>query len=176
VIGRAAGGLLTLWALGFVWFCMALPQPTKASRSDAVIVPTGGPGRIERGLELLRERQSGHLLVTGVDPEVKPGEFAAEYNVSPQLMKCCVSLGFAAVDTRSNASESADWVAAGKYKRVRLVTTDWHMRRAAFELGRTLPDGVEVIRDAVPSDPKFDTLLLEYHKLLFTMLASLWRS
>lgn len=175
MIGRFFGGLVTLWAFGFLWFALFLPQPAAKSPSDAIIVPTGGSGRIERGLELLRERESAHLLVTGVDPEVKPNEFAAEYNVSPRLMSCCVSLGFAAVDTRSNASESAAWVAAGKFKRLRLVTTDWHMRRAALELGRALPPGVEVIEDAVPSEPSFDTLFLEYHKLLAAVVASAWR-
>jgi uncharacterized SAM-binding protein YcdF (DUF218 family) len=175
VIGRFLGGLVTIWAFGFLWFALFLPQPTAPAQSDAIIVPTGAGGRIERGLTLLREGRSAHLLVTGVDPEVKPNEFAAEYGVSAQMMRCCVTLDFAAVDTRSNASESAAWVAAGNYKRLRLVTTDWHMRRAAFELGRALPDGVEVIEDAVPSKPAFDTLFLEYHKYLAAMGASLWR-
>jgi uncharacterized SAM-binding protein YcdF (DUF218 family) len=175
VIRRFLGGLVTLWAFGFLWFALFLPQPAAPAPSDAVIVPTGGAGRIERGLELLRLKQSAHLLVSGVDPEVKPGEFAAEYKVSRQTMDCCVTLDFAAVDTRSNASESAAWVAAGKYKRLRLVTTDWHMRRAAFELGRALPGDVEVVEDAVRSKPSFDTLFLEYHKLIAAMLASLWR-
>ena len=175
MISRFLGGLVTLWALGFLWFALFLPQPAEPAPSDAVIVPTGGAGRIERGLELLRLKQSGHLLVTGVDPEVRPREFAAEYKVSPQLMTCCVTLDFAAVDTRTNARESAAWVAEGNFKRLRLVTTDWHMRRAAFELGRALPGDVEVIRDAVPSKPKFDTLFLEYHKLIAAMLASVWQ-
>jgi uncharacterized SAM-binding protein YcdF (DUF218 family) len=175
VIRRFLGGLVTLWAFGFLWFALFLPQPAEPAPSDAIIVPTGGGGRIERGLELLRLRQSTHLLVTGVDPEVKPHEFAAEYKVSQRTMACCVTLDFAAVDTRSNARESAAWVAAGKYKRLRLVTTDWHIRRAAFELGRALPADVEVIEDAVPSKPSFDTLFLEYHKLIAAMLASLWR-
>jgi uncharacterized SAM-binding protein YcdF (DUF218 family) len=174
VIRRFLGGLVTLWAFGFLWFALFLPQPAAPAPSDAIIVPTGGAGRIERGLELLRLKQSTHLLVSGVDPEVKPREFAAEYKVSRRTMACCVTLDFAAVDTRSNASESAAWVAAGKYKRLRLVTTDWHMRRAAFELRRALPGDVEVVEDAVPSKPKFDTLFLEYHKLIAAMLASLW--
>jgi uncharacterized SAM-binding protein YcdF (DUF218 family) len=46
------------------------------------------------------------------------------------------------------------------------VTTDWHMRRAAGEIERALPDHVTVIRDAVPSRPDFGTLFLEYHKLI----------
>lgn len=175
MIQRFFGGAITLWALGFLWFALFLPQPAEPAPSDAIIVPTGGAGRIERGLELVRNGHSKHLLVTGVDPEVKPREFAAEYKVPKRTMDCCVSLDFAAVDTRSNARESAAWVAQGDYKRLRLVTTDWHMRRAAFELGRALPGDVEVVRDAVPSKPKFDTLFLEYHKLLAAMLVSLWR-
>jgi uncharacterized SAM-binding protein YcdF (DUF218 family) len=176
VILRVAGSGATLWALGFVWFALALPEKTPASPTDAIIVPTGAGGRIARGLELLRAGNAQHLLVTGVDPEVKPGEFAAEYNVTPKLMRCCVTLDFAAVDTRSNASESAAWVAKGRYKRLRLVTSDWHMRRAAFELGRALPPDVEVIQDAVPSKPSFDTLFLEYHKFIAVILVSPWRS
>lgn len=175
MIQRFIGGVITLWALGFLWFALFLPQPAEPAPSDAIIVPTGGAGRIERGLELVRQGQSKHLLVTGVDPEVKPREFAAEYKVPKQTMECCVTLDFAAVDTRSNARESAAWVAQGNYKRLRLVTTDWHMRRAAFELGHALPDDVEVVRDAVPSKPKFDTLFLEYHKLIAVMLVSPWR-
>jgi len=175
MILRAAGSAVTLWALGFVWFALALPRPADASQTDAIIVPTGAGGRIARGLDLLRAEEAKHLLVTGVDPEVKPGEFAAEYNVSRRLMRCCVTLDFAAVDTRSNASESAAWVAKEGYKRVRLVTSDWHMRRAAFELRRALPGDVEMVQDAVPSKPSFDTLFLEYHKLIAVILASPWR-
>lgn len=174
-LARLAAAVLTLWAVGFLWFALFLPQPAAPARSDAVIVPTGGGGRIERGLEMLREDRSRHLLVTGVDPDVKPREFAAEYDVAPGLMDCCVTLDFAAVDTRSNASESAAWVAEGGYRRVRLVTTDWHMRRAALELGRALPEGVEVTEDAVASQPSFKILFLEYHKLVAVWIAGLWR-
>jgi hypothetical protein len=40
------------------------------------------------------------------------------------------------------------------------------MRRAALELEGSLPAHIEVIRDAVPSQPSFRILFLEYHKLL----------
>lgn len=171
MIWRIGAAALILWALGFLWFAVALPGPAGAVRTDAVIVPTGGAGRIERGLEVLRERQARALLVTGVDPEVKPAEFAAEFDVPMALMDCCVSLGFAAVDTRSNATETARWVERRKIRSLRLVTTDWHMRRAAGELARTLPEGVEVVQDAVPSRPSLRSLVLEYHKLLASTAA-----
>ncbi len=47
------------------------------------------------------------------------------------------------------------------------------MHRTASELDRTLPDHVTVIRDAVPSQPDFGTLFLEYHKLLASRAAGL---
>ena len=59
---------------------------------------------------------------------------------------------------------------------MRLVTTDWHMRRAAFELERMVPISVVIVRDAVPSQPSLRILFLEYHKLLARELAALWGS
>jgi hypothetical protein len=141
VIRRIAAAALMLWALGFLWFAVALPGPAGAVKTDAVIVPTGAAGRIERGIEVVREGQAGALLVTG------------------------------AVDTRSNATETARWVERRKVRSLRLVTSDWHMRRAAGELARTLPEGVEVVRDGVPSRPSLRILVLEYHKLLASTAA-----
>ena len=130
------------------------------------MVLTGGPGRIQRGLDVLEAGHAQRMLVSGVDREVRPGEFQAEYKVPAALMACCVTLGFQSVDTRSNAREAAEWVAQNKIRSVRLVTTDWHMRRAAMELAGLLPDHVEVVRDAVPSQPSLRSLFLEYNKLL----------
>lgn len=167
MIRRVFSLMFLAWVIGFLWFVVALPRPVEGGpKSDAVIVPTGGAGRIARGLEVLDEGLADKMLVSGVDPEVKPGEFAAEFGVEPPQMECCITLGFAAVDTRSNAAETAKWVAQNEVRSLRLVTTDWHMRRAAGELARTLPDHVTVIRDAVPSQPNLGTLFLEYHKLL----------
>jgi len=157
MITRFLALLALIWAFGFLWFAIALPQP-------------GGAGRIPRGLEVIDRGLAQNLLVTGVDPEVKPAEFAAEFEVPRRQMRCCVTLGYAAVDTRGNAAETANWVRERKVKSLRLVTTDWHMRRAVVELERALPGNVTVLRDAVPSQPNLSTLFLEYHKLLATSL------
>lgn len=162
-----------VWALGFLWFVVFLPKPAESVKTDAVIALTGGPGRIARGLEVLDQGLAKRMLVSGVDKEVRPQEFAAEFGVSPRTMACCVTLGFTAVDTRSNASETAKWVAQNEIRSLRLVTTDWHMRRAAGELDRTLPEFVTVVRDAVPSQPDLGTLFLEYHKLIASRAAGM---
>lgn len=174
MIRRVFSVMVLLWAGGFLWFVVALPRPaTEASKTDAVIVPTGGAGRIAQGLDVLDQGLATRMLVSGVDREVKPAEFAAEFGVASDQMECCITLGFAAVDTRSNAAETAKWVAQNEVRSLRLVTTDWHMRRAASELDRTLPDHVRVIRDAVPSQPDLATLFLEYHKLIASSGAGL---
>jgi uncharacterized SAM-binding protein YcdF (DUF218 family) len=172
---RIAASLLLIWVFGFVWFAVSLPRPLADQRTDAIIVLTGSGGRIERALELLRQGSAPRLLVSGVDREVKPGEFAAEYDVPPRLMDCCITLGYAAFDTRSNGVEAADWVRENKAKSVRLVTADWHMRRAALEIEREMPDSVAIVRDAVRSDPSLPTLFLEYHKFIAREASGLWK-
>ena len=170
MIRRFASFLLIVWALGFAWFALLLPQPLGAGRSDAAVVLTGGEGRIARGIEALDRRWARRMLVSGVDREVKPREFAAEYSVSPARMACCVALDQESVDTRSNAREAARWIAANKVRSVRLITSDWHMRRAAWELGQAAPD-VEIARDAVRTRPSLRILFIEYHKLMARRIA-----
>jgi uncharacterized SAM-binding protein YcdF (DUF218 family) len=173
VIKRLLSLLLIAWALGFVWFAVALPQPAGDEHTDAIVVPTGAEGRIPHGLALLRAERAERMLVTGVDIDVRPAEFMAEYGVDRQLMDCCITLGFSALDTRGNARETAEWMAQHRFTSLRLVTSDWHMRRTAVELSSRLPATVEVLRDAVPTQPSFVTLVREYHKLLAAWLLSL---
>jgi uncharacterized SAM-binding protein YcdF (DUF218 family) len=166
MIRRAVSLVLLVWALGFAVFALFLPQPAGAGTSDAVVVLTGGEGRIARGLEALDRGWARRLLVAGVDREVRAGEFAAEYDVAARRMACCLTLDRASVDTRSNAREAARWIAAHKVRSVRLVTSDWHMRRAGWELVRAVPPGTRIVLDAVRSRPSLRILVVEYHKLL----------
>jgi len=176
VIRRTIAFLFLAWVVGFVWFAIALPRPLDGGTSDGVIVLTGGEGRIQRGLAVLEKGWARMLLVSGVDGNVKPAEFAAEYKVGQDMMHCCVVLGYESRDTRSNALEAARWMAAGRMKSVRLVTSDWHMRRAAHEFERTKPAGTIILRDAVATEPSLRILLLEYNKLLARRIAATWGS
>ena len=165
--------LLLLWALGFAWFALLLPQAAPLTKTDVVVVLTGGPNRIDRGLQVLEAGKADRMLISGVAREVRPGELAAEYQRPQKLFDCCVDLGFQAVDTRSNALETARWTVLHKAKSIRLVTHDWHMRRARLELNKALPAGMRVINDAVATQPTLTTLFLEYNKYLFRGFAGL---
>lgn len=174
MIARLLGVAAIAWCLGFAAFMVALPRPLEGSTTDAIVVPTGAAGRIDRGLDLLRRHQAKRMLVTGVGPGVSAADLARENSGSPALFACCVDLGAEAVDTRSNAEETAAWVRAHHYTSVRLVTSDWHLPRARMELTAALGHGgVVVLGDGVPSSPRLARLIAEYNKLLLRRVA-LW--
>jgi uncharacterized SAM-binding protein YcdF (DUF218 family) len=168
---RLLGFLGLMWALGFAVFMVSLPQPLEGTTTDGIVVPTGGAGRIDRGLELLRSKQAKRMLVTGVGSGVRPADLARTYPGSTRLFACCVDLGTDAVDTRSNGEETAQWVRAHNYRTVRLVTSDWHLARAGMELRASMGKGVLVLGDGVPSSPRLGTLVNEYNKLILRRVA-----
>ncbi len=173
MIRRVLGIAAIAWLLGFAWFMASLPGPLDNRRTDAIVVPTGGPGRIDRGIALLKAGAAKRMLVTGVAPGVRPVDLAIEYRTSPQLFSCCIDLGREAVDTRSNAEETRDWVRRHGYRSVRLVTADWHLRRARMELTYALGPDIRVEGDGVAVAPRFLLLLAEYNKYLVRRVA-LW--
>lgn len=166
MIRRILSLLILFWALGFAVFVIGLPGAAEPQETDAIIVLTGGENRIDRGIALLEAGRAQRLLVSGVNRTVRPVELAEQTGTPESLFDCCIDLGQEAVDTRSNGEEAARWVRENRFTSVRLVTTDWHMPRARFELLRELDDGVTLLADAVPSDPSFMQLFLEYNKYL----------
>lgn len=173
MISRFLSVLLIAWALGFAAYAVSLPGPLEGTTTDAIVVPTGGAGRIDRGLRLIRDRQARRMLVTGVAPGVRPGDLAREYRAPAALFDCCVDLDAEAVDTRSNAEETARWLRGHRYRTVRLVTSDWHLPRARMELEAAMGRDALVLGDGVRTEPRLGTLFNEYNKLLLRRVA-LW--
>jgi len=173
IVRRLIAVAVLIYLLGFAAFMLLLPRPVEGHTTDAVVVPTGAPGRIDRGLALIAQHQAKRLLISGVPPGVRPTELAATNRAPIALFACCVDLGHEAVDTRSNAKETADWVKAHGYKSVRLVTSDWHMARASMELRAALDGDVTIVADGVTSEAPLGLLIVEYNKLLLRRV-SLW--
>lgn len=168
----AALGLL-LYALGFVLFAVTLATPAGSERTEAVVVLTGGKGRIERGMEVMRLGHAERMLISGADPSVTRADLARRLGPGARpILRCCVDLGSESVDTRSNAEEARRWMAQQGYRSLRLVTSDWHMRRAAYEFRQDLPDA-EILEDAVVTRPSLFILFAEYNKYLLRR-AALW--
>lgn len=173
ILRRLIAVAVLVWVLGFALFMVTLPRPLSDVTTDAVVVPTGGAGRIDRGLELIASHRAKRMLITGAAPGVRPIDLAISNKAPIALFTCCVDLGHEAVDTTSNAEETARWVREHGYRSVRLVTSDWHMARARMELVAALDDDVTVAADGVPGEAPLGLLWVEYNKLLLRRVA-LW--
>lgn len=173
MILRFGSLLLVLYGLGFALFGVTLGKPagTSAGKTDGIVVITGGSGRIEHAVEMLAKGKGRRLLVAGADPAVTKADLVHRLGGRRKLVQCCVDLGSESVDTRSNAEETRRWLVRQKMKSVRLITSDWHMRRANYEFSRELDADFTILPDAVRSEPGFMTLFGEYNKYLLRRVA-----
>jgi uncharacterized SAM-binding protein YcdF (DUF218 family) len=173
VIVRFASLVALIYAIGFILFTVTLGKPAgkDSTRTDAIVVITGGSGRIEHGIDVLKSGRAKRLLVAGADPAVTKRDLIRRLGGSSRWVNCCVDLGSESVDTRSNAEEASRWLARHRYRSFRLVTSDWHMRRARYDFRQVLGDRYEVVPDAVRSEPRFLTLFGEYNKYVLRRLA-----
>lgn len=159
------------WAAGLLWFALSLRGPAPlAVRTDAVVVLTGGQGRLARGLQVLDADAAPRMLISGVAPATSAAMIAEAAGIPLSRLRT-TDLGYGAVDTRSNAEETASWLRRRNATSVRVVTSAAHMRRALLELSRVLPQGVRVVPDAVPYQPGSAGVPFEYTKYLARRLA-----
>lgn len=165
--------VLLAYLLGFLVFAVTLGSPAEDQRTDAAVAITGASGRIEHAMEVLADGDVKRVLIAGTDPSVTKPDLIDRLGGKEMLVNCCVDLGSESVDTRSNAEEAKRWLDRRGYKSLRLITSDWHMRRARYEFRKVLGDSYEVVPDAVRSQPGFMTLFGEYNKYLLRRIAVL---
>lgn len=169
---RAASLVLLLYAILFALFAVSLGNPAPAgATTEAIVVITGGNGRIEEGIARLAAHRATRMLIAGTDPAVTKADLAARLHGKRNLLDCCVDLGSESVDTRSNAEEAKRWLDAHGYRSLTLVTSDWHMRRAHYEFQNHLGRRYEITPDAVRTEPNLMTLFAEYNKYLLRRMA-----
>ena len=144
-LGKALAVLaaLVLWtgALGFVLFAAnVMRAPVAASeKADAIVVLTGGQSRIKEGARLLKDGFGARLLISGVNTQTGQGDLIRLSGLDNRTFNCCVDLGYTALNTIGNASETQTWARAHRYRSLIVVTSNYHMPRTLVELSRTLP-------------------------------------
>ncbi|HJM61511.1 MAG TPA: YdcF family protein [Alphaproteobacteria bacterium] len=180
-VGLAVLALLLVGTAGLARFVAGLPTAVSIpdQKSDAIIVLTGGSGRLVEGLELL-ERGVGHkLFVSGVYRGVDVEELlrvARADGGSESVAR--IALGHDADDTRGNARETAAWMSQQSYDSLRLVTAAYHMPRSLLEFHRAMPEITLIAHPVFPDSVRLrdwwrhpGTLMLlvsEYGKYLLS--------
>lgn len=150
-----------LWLQGFAEFfshisSMPVPEEENREKTDAIVVLTGGTGRVQYGYSLLVKGIAKTLFISGAGKGVKIKELAAIYGLDlnhPGLAGsgAIVTLGFEAGDTIGNARETAKWMREHHYSSLRLVTSNYHMPRSLFEFQHAMPE-VRIIPEPVFPD------------------------
>jgi uncharacterized SAM-binding protein YcdF (DUF218 family) len=150
-----AGGLAIAWVIGLFVFVDRIPAVAGDTgidiHTDAIVVLTGGRGRVEQGTALLARTAAQKMLISGVAPNVAPRDVIPASRLESTVLECCVTFGRAARNTRENAVETAGWVAANEITSLRLVTADFHMPRSLLEFHSRLPDML-IVPDPVKSE------------------------
>ena len=176
--------ILLCWTAGFYWFTKLIPAPGPASEeaTDAIVVLTGGAGRVREGLRLLENGLAAKLFVSGVYRGVDVQALLRHARQEPGNLECCIVLGYVADNTRGNARETAAWIERERHGSLRLVTASYHMPRSLLEFGRVLPSEFGLVAHPVHpehfqawwrSRNSLRLALSEYHKYLFALAAGL---
>lgn len=145
-----AGSMILFWA-GLAHFVVTMPTHSEpAPAADGVVALTGGADRIADAAELLAAGRARRMLISGVNQSTSSGEIARLTPNLGELLKCCVDLDHAALNTAGNAAETARWARAHGLRSVIVVTSDYHMPRALVEMRRALPEA-RLTPHAVPT-------------------------
>lgn len=184
--------LAAAWFLGFLLFVAAIPNGVadRQTKTDAVIVLTGGGERLGEGFDLLSRGLAPRLYISGVAEGITLGELTKKIAEAggtlpdEATLKCCVTLD-RAQNTIGNADISTQWISEQHIQSIRLVTANYHMNRSLLEFRRA-KSGISVVPNPVFPPEMRDPLWFikprvliilgnEYHKYLVAGLrADLW--
>lgn len=179
-----------VWAAGLVWFLCQIPREAArdTTSTDAIVVLTGGAGRIEYGLKLLAEGRAKRLFISGMESKLTPDQLveripAQQRDRIEERPDSVIMLGFDARNTIGNAMETGRWMREQRFSSIRLVTANYHIPRAVNEFSFALPQATIISDPVLTDDYQLSDLLRgegsariilsEYHKLLAAELRHL---
>jgi uncharacterized SAM-binding protein YcdF (DUF218 family) len=157
LVAAASAALIVLsWLAGFLWFASTIPRTITdtSSRTDAIVVLTGGSERLATGIELLSNNLADRLFVSGVGPGARLADLIPAELFSALAAR--ISLGDDAVDTIGNAAETAAWARANGISSIRVVTAAYHMRRSLAEFHAAMPDIATIAHPVFPATVRAD--------------------
>ncbi len=183
-VWTATGALVLAgaWFAGLVWFTGQIPGRVhdRTSKSDAIVVLTGGSERVATGIDLLARHRGKKLFVSGVYHGTEVSRLLELSKRAPDELECCVALGYTAGDTVGNARETARWMERQGYGSMRLVTANYHMPRSLLVFRRAMPEVTIIPHPVFPDRVKVahwwqwpgtaSLLAEEYTKYLITLV------
>lgn len=175
------GAATLAWLSGLFYFINQIPEKVddETTAAGAIVVLTGGSGRIEEGLRLLQIQAAGRLFISGAGINVTLSDITDPLGIDAENLADRISIGTSAADTPGNALETRDWVKKEGITSIRLVTAAYHMPRSLLELRYAVPEVVIIPHPVFPESVKTDwwrypgtasLLIREYLKYLVAQM------
>ncbi len=166
-----------IWIISFIRFAVYAGKTAfdKNTETDMILVLTRGTNRINVALDLLEEKKSKILFISGVYKGTTLKAITSE-----KFPDTIIILGKSARNTLENAQETAMYVKRNNITSIRLVTSSYHMKRSILEMKTFLPN-INIIPNPVFSDNvkykdwwkrsgTFVLLIIEHAKYNFALL------
>ena len=169
------------WLLGFLAFTYCINHfRHDGTKTDAIIVLTGGKNRISEAVKLLNDGLGDKLFISGVAKETSLDDLSRRGDLSIQS-KREITLDKRSTNTVENAIEAAEWIRQNKIKSIRLVTSNYHILRSEQEF-RAQKNDLKIILHPVYSENvspqwwknlgSFALVASEYNKFLVVWIRS----
>ena len=145
-VGLMALFVAGIWAIGLVRYADEVPATIKDAntKTDAIVVLTGGSGRVNEGLALLDRDLAGKLFISGVYRGLDVRKLLQLARRNTVGLEARIGIGNA-INTTGNATETGEWARRQKIKSIRLVTAAYHMPRSLLEFNRILTADIRIV-------------------------------
>ena len=130
---------LAILFVDFAYKTFSLKQ--REIKTDAIVVLTGGRGRVEEGLRLYREHKALWLFFIGVDPAVQKGDLLKSGDSEKDEG---VVMERVSRNTLENAFYARDLIVKKDIHSIRLITSRYHMKRATLIFRNLLPKDIAI--------------------------------
>jgi uncharacterized SAM-binding protein YcdF (DUF218 family) len=114
-----------------------------ALKADAIVVLTGGKGRVEEGVRLFRDSRAEFLFFVGVDPSVVKSDLYRQRPGDPPADK--VILEKSSRNTLENSIFGRDLLMRSGVRSILLITSRYHLKRASILFRNSLPANITII-------------------------------
>ena len=158
-----------------------------SKRASNIVILTGGSNRIRDGLKIIKNLENSaiintKLLISGTGKGFTLSNVKKLLPKSESLdifLKCCIELDNKSQNTHSNAIETFKWAKKKNIKTFILITSNYHMPRAALEFKSRMPNFEIITHPITPkkhdisnwmhSFETFSLIFIEYSKFLIAI-------
>ncbi len=174
--------LFLAWIIGFVLFNQKINsyQIDNQTKTDAIIVLTGGRNRIIEAVRLLDDGMAERMLISGVQENISPKDIEKR-NAVNLTNKPEIEFEKQSKNTVENAIKTNEWIKQNNINSIRLVTSNYHIPRSLQEF-MSQNTKLEIIINPVYSEKvskkwwknvgSFCLIASEYNKFLFVYLTN----